>query len=107
VLFSKLSIYYSQEKKNIKKFAKTISNKVDKVGEKAKKNLSRVNLHMGDGSSGKKNSIDHDTSEERDKVSMPSPLPNKFSIKELDKGKNSHRYCKIRKLISQLNLVIR
>jgi len=83
-----------QEKKNFKKFAKTVSNKVDKVGEKAKKNLSRVNLHIGEGSSGKKD-LDSsvDPSEERDRVStMPSPLPNKFSIRELDKGRTTSRY---------------
>ena len=71
-----------------------MSNKVDKVGEKAKKNLSRVNLHIGEGSSGKKD-LDSsvDPSEERDRVStLPSPLPNKFSIRELDKGRTTSRY---------------
>jgi hypothetical protein len=36
-----------QEKKNFKKFTKAVSGKVEKAGEKAKKNLSRVNLHFG------------------------------------------------------------
>ena len=73
-----------QEKKNFKKFTKAVSNKVDKVGEKAKKNLSKVNLNLIG-----KGSPDHDPSEERDHVSMtmPLPLPNKFSLREVEKEK--------------------
>ena len=85
-----MTFVFLQEKKNFKKFTKAVSHKVDKVGEKAKKNLSKVNLHIGDGSSGKKDNSLHED-EERDRVSMPSPLPNKFSIRELDKDRTTTR----------------
>ena len=62
---------------------------MDKVGEKAKKNLSKVNLNLIGGDSSKKDDLE--ASEERDRVSMtmPSPLPNKFNFRDVDKERKA------------------
>ena len=54
-----------QEKKNLKKLAKSVTHKVEKVGEKAKRTLSKTNLNA------------------KDEHADPT-LPNKMSVKDLE-----------------------
>ena len=54
-----------QEKKNLKKLAKSVTNKVEKVGEKAKRTLSKTNLN------GREEHVD-------------PTLPNKMSARDLE-----------------------
>ena len=54
-----------QEKKNLKKLAKSVTNKVEKVGEKAKRTLSKTNLNA------------------REEHVDPT-LPNKMSARDLE-----------------------
>ena len=56
-----------QEKKNLKKLAKSVTNKVEKVGEKAKRTLSKTNLNAKEGH-------------------VDPTLPNKMSVKDLEGG---------------------
>eukprot|EP00095_Tigriopus_kingsejongensis_P002153 maker-scaffold248_size238799-snap-gene-1.26 protein:Tk02153 transcript:maker-scaffold248_size238799-snap-gene-1.26-mRNA-1 annotation:"rab11 family-interacting protein 1" len=52
-----------KEKKNLKKLAKTVTNKVDKISEKAKKSISKSNVNRDE---------------------QPSALPNKLNMSDLD-----------------------
>ena len=66
-------IFYSdvsllQEKKNLKKLAKSVTNRVEKVGEKAKRTLSKTNLNA------------------KEEQHVDPTLPNKMSAKDLEGG---------------------
>ena len=63
----------SQEKKNLKKLAKSVTHKVEKVGEKAKRTLSKTNLNA------KEEHVD-------------PTLPNKMSVKDLESGEGGDIY---------------
>ena len=62
-----------QEKKNLKKLAKSVTHKVEKVGEKAKRTLSKTNLNA------KEEHVD-------------PTLPSKMSVKDLEGGEGGDIY---------------
>ena len=66
IFFSDVSLL--QEKKNLKKLAKSVTNRVEKVGEKAKRTLSKTNLNA------------------KEEQHVDPTLPNKMSAKDLEGG---------------------
>ena len=61
----------SKEKKNLKKLAKSVTHKVEKVGEKAKRSLSKTNVNKEESSA----------------------LPNKFDLNREDSFRYEELHC--------------